>query len=52
MDRRKGFDNNWLAQLKANYTEAGVIRQAKKIGLIPISRKLVNGKVTLVYQRA
>ena len=52
MDRRKGFDNNWLAQLKANYTEAGVIRQAKKIGLIPISRKLVNGKVTLIYQRA
>ena len=52
MDRRKGFDNNWLAQLKANYTESGVIRQAKKIGLIPISRKLVNGKVTLIYQRA
>ena len=52
MDRRRGCDDSWLAQLKGHYMEAGVIRQAKKIGLIPVSRKVNNGKVTLVYQRA
>jgi hypothetical protein len=52
MDRRKGFGQSWLDLIKGNYLEVGVIRQAKSIGLIPVSRKVNNGKVTLVYQRA
>ena len=52
MDRRKGFDKSWLDRIKGNYLEAGVIRQARRAGLIPVSRKVTNGKVTLVYQRA
>jgi hypothetical protein len=52
MDRRKGFNNSWLDRIKGNYLEAGVLRQAKRAGLIPVSRKVSNGKVTLVYQRA
>jgi hypothetical protein len=52
MDSSRGFNSSWLDLIKGNYLEAGVIRQAKAIGLIPVSRKVNNGKVTLVYQRA